>query len=120
MAERMAALPATRIGEPTSFAEALPVHAIKQCTRRPSSLGAAGRRPLEYLPGESGLLEDRCYHELPPRSYSIAIASLADGLMSMSVTRVPVGELAVGFRAQPTTTRSHSIARPCECAGARP
>jgi CDP-4-dehydro-6-deoxyglucose reductase, E3 len=46
---------------------------------------------LEYLPGEYVLLEDRD-HELPPRSYSIANAPRADGLISLLVTRVPDGQ----------------------------
>ena len=46
---------------------------------------------LEYLPDEYVLLEDRD-HQLPPRSYSIANAPCADGLISLLVIRVPDGE----------------------------
>lgn len=46
---------------------------------------------LEYLPGEYVLLEDRD-HNVLPRSYSIANAPRADGLISLLVTRVPGGQ----------------------------
>jgi CDP-4-dehydro-6-deoxyglucose reductase, E3 len=50
-------------------------------------------RPLEYRPGEYVLLEDPS-GELPPRSYSIANAPRADGLVSLLVTRVPGGRVS--------------------------
>ena len=46
---------------------------------------------LGYLPGEYVLLEDR-ERTVPPRSFSIANAPRADGLISLLVTRVPGGE----------------------------
>ena len=49
--------------------------------------------PLEYRPGEYVLLEDPS-GELPPRSYSIANAPRADGLVSLLVTRVPGGRVS--------------------------
>jgi CDP-4-dehydro-6-deoxyglucose reductase, E3 len=49
--------------------------------------------PLAYLPGEYVLIESPD-GELPPRSYSIANAPRADGLLSMLVTRVPGGRVS--------------------------
>jgi CDP-4-dehydro-6-deoxyglucose reductase len=46
--------------------------------------------PLEYLPGEYVLIEDRDGNP-PPRSYSIANPPRSDQLLSMLVTRVPGG-----------------------------
>jgi CDP-4-dehydro-6-deoxyglucose reductase len=58
--------------------------AIAQLCLRPAAAA------LDYRPGQYVLLEDR-YHDLPPRSYSIANAPRADGSISMLVTRVPGG-----------------------------
>lgn len=48
-------------------------------------------KPLEYLPGEYVLLEDRD-REVPPRSYSIANSPRPDGLFSLLVTEVAGGQ----------------------------
>ena len=48
-------------------------------------------KPLEYLPGEFVLLEDRD-RRVPPRSYSIANAPRPDGSISLLITRVPGGQ----------------------------
>ncbi len=47
--------------------------------------------PLEYLPGQYVLLEDRD-RRVEQRSYSIANAPRADGSISLLVTRVPGGQ----------------------------
>jgi CDP-4-dehydro-6-deoxyglucose reductase, E3 len=51
--------------------------------------------PLEYLPGEYVLIEDRD-GDLPPRSHSIANAPRPDQLLSVLVTRVPGAKSATG------------------------
>jgi CDP-4-dehydro-6-deoxyglucose reductase len=59
--------------------------------------------PLDFLPGQFVLLEDRT-RRAPPRSYSVANARRPDGGISLFVTRVPGGatscwihdELAIG------------------------
>ena len=48
-------------------------------------------KPLEYLPGEFVLLEDRD-RQVPPRSYSVANAPRLDGSISLLVTRVSEGQ----------------------------
>jgi CDP-4-dehydro-6-deoxyglucose reductase len=48
-------------------------------------------KPLEYLPGEYALLEDRD-RQVPPRSYSIANAPRLDGLISLLITQVAGGQ----------------------------
>jgi CDP-4-dehydro-6-deoxyglucose reductase, E3 len=48
-------------------------------------------KPLEYLPGEYVLLEDRD-REVPPRSYSIANAPRPDRLISLLITQVEGGQ----------------------------
>ena len=47
--------------------------------------------PLEFLPGEFVLLEDRA-RRVPPRSYSIANAPRPDGSISLLITRVLEGQ----------------------------
>jgi hypothetical protein len=103
----MAALPAARIGEPMSFEERYQVHAIKQCT--PTTLELW----LRPVGGRLSIYRRARAARAPllPRAAAalvlIAIAPLADGLMSLSVTHVPGGELAVGFRAH---AHDHEVA----------
>lgn len=49
--------------------------------------------PLRYRPGEYVLLEDPG-HRLAPRSYSVANAPRADGLISLLVTRIAGGQVS--------------------------
>jgi len=62
--------------------------------RRTATIREIWLRPLAgtmpFLPGEYVLLES-CDRAVPPRSYSIANAPRADGLISLLVTRVPGG-----------------------------
>ncbi len=92
MADAWPDIPAMRIAEPMSFEEPYEVRAIEPRTPTIVELLLGPRAsPLEYLPGEYVLLEDR-QHEVPPRSYSIANAPRRDGLISLLVTGVPGGQ----------------------------
>jgi CDP-4-dehydro-6-deoxyglucose reductase, E3 len=92
MADAWAERPGAEIAPPLSFEEPYEVVSIEP---RTPTICELWLRPLEsaleYLPGEYVLLEDRD-HELSPRSYSIANAPRADGLISLLVTRVPDGQ----------------------------
>lgn len=92
MADAWTATSAARMAEPMSFEEPYQVLAVEP--RTPTILELRLRplaAPLEYLPGEYVLLEDR-EHRVAPRSYSIANAPRPDGLISLLVTRVPGGQ----------------------------
>jgi CDP-4-dehydro-6-deoxyglucose reductase, E3 len=79
------------IAAPTSFEEPYRVVTATRCTPTIIELWLAPLvNRLEYLPGEYVLLEDR-EHTVPPRSYSVANAPCADGLISLLVTRVAGG-----------------------------
>ena len=92
MAEGSADRSAAAIAAPMSLEEPYEVIGIE---RRTATIVELWLRPrggaLEYLPGEYVLLEDR-ERTVPPRSFSIANAPRADGLISLLVTRVPGGE----------------------------
>lgn len=80
------------IAAPVSLEEPYAVIGIERRTPMIVELWLRPRGPtLRYRPGEYVLLED---HErtVPPRSFSIANAPWADGLISLLVTRVPGGE----------------------------
>lgn len=92
MADAWSDVAAMRMAEPMSFEEPYEVLAIEPRTPTIVELLLRPRAsPLEYLPGEYVLLEDR-QHRVPPRSYSIANAPRRDGLISLLVTAVPGGQ----------------------------
>lgn len=92
MADAWSDIPAIRIAEPMSFEEPYQVLAIEHCTPTIVELWLRPvGGPLEYLPGEYVLLEDR-EHRVPPRSYSIANAPRRDGVISLLVTGVSGGQ----------------------------
>jgi CDP-4-dehydro-6-deoxyglucose reductase len=70
------------------------MHRVVGAERRTPSIRELWLRPLgaplRYRPGEYVLVEDLDLG-IPPRSYSIANAPRADGLISLLVTRVPGG-----------------------------
>ena len=80
---------------PVSFEERYEVAGIERPT---ATIAELWLRPLdgtlEYLPVEYVLLEDD-RHEMPPRSFSVANAPRADGLISLLVTRVAQGETSL-------------------------
>jgi CDP-4-dehydro-6-deoxyglucose reductase, E3 len=92
MAEGWADRSASGIAAPMSLEEPYEVIGIERRTARIVELWLRPRGgALGYLPGEYVLLEDR-ERTVAPRSFSIANAPRADGLISMLVTRVPGGE----------------------------
>ena len=95
MAEAWTDASGARIATPLSFEEP---HRIVGIEPRTPTIVELWLRPiaspLEYLPGEYVLLEDRDRQE-PPRSYSIANAPRPDGLISLLVTRVLDGETSI-------------------------
>lgn len=80
-----------RVAEPLSFQEPYEVLEAEPRTATIHELRLAPvGDPLQYLPGEYVLLEDRA-GDVPPRSYSIANAPRPDGSISLLVTRAPGG-----------------------------
>lgn len=92
MPEGWAELPAAAISPPASLEEPYEVISKERVTPEISELWLRprGREPVEYVPGQYVLLEDR-ERRIAPRSYSIANAPRTDGLISLLVTRVPGG-----------------------------
>ncbi|HEX5192014.1 MAG TPA: FAD-binding oxidoreductase [Solirubrobacteraceae bacterium] len=89
-----------RIADPLSFQEPYEVLEIRPRTASIVELWLAPHSvPLQYLPGEYVLLEDRA-GAVPPRSYSIANAPHPDGLISLLVTRVPGGATSTWVHTQ--------------------
>jgi CDP-4-dehydro-6-deoxyglucose reductase len=67
--------------------------------------------PLRYRPGEYVLLED-AEHEVAPRSYSVANAPRADGLISLLVTRVRGGQASTWVHERLRTGQTVAITGP--------
>lgn len=82
---------AARLPEPLGFREPFEVVEVRHLTPTILELWLApDGGALQYLAGEYVLLEDWA-GTVAPRSYSIANAPRADGLISLLVTRVPGG-----------------------------
>src|SRR5205823_2224843 len=98
MAEAASPARATAAPQPVGFKEPYRVLETEQRTATITELWLRPlAMPLDDLPGEYALLEDRD-RVIPPRSCSLANAPRPDGLISLLITRVPDGEASGWLR----------------------